>query len=464
MAVEISSRRRGLIFVNVVLACIATSMLATAMSVALPDVIKDFSIDVTLGQWVTSGYSLAMAITMPLTAFLITRFPTKPLYLTGLVASIAGIVLCAVAPTFAVLMAARMLQAFGNGLLTAMAQVILLTIYPPEKRGSVMGWYGLSVSAAPVVAPTIAGLIIDAFSWRVIFWAVLPFVAVALIWALVVFGNVLETHKKRFDVLSFVLSGIAFAGVTLGVGSIGDGFSSAVMAELALGIAAGVAFTVRQLRLSEPFLDVRTFASRDFSLSVIGSMMLYFVMMGSSTIMPLYVQSILGKSAVTSAFVMMPGSIAMAVISPFAGRMYDAFGMKPLFIGGAALLLASNVGMVFVTAETALWVPTAWNAVRCVSIGCLMMPLLTWGTASLPDAQTAHASALLTSLRTVAGAVGTAVFVGILNAVAGGSLLPERMAEGMAGMGATFTCMSVASVVLLAIAVFFVRSRKRVLR
>ena len=461
MAMELSPRRRGLIFVNVVLACIATSMLSTAMSVALPGVIDDFSIDVTLGQWVTSGYSLAMAITMPLTAFLITRFPTKPLYLTGLAASIAGIVLCAIAPTFTVLMAARVLQAFGNGLLTAMAQVILLTIYPPEKRGSVMGWYGLSVSAAPVVAPTIAGLIIDAFSWRVIFWAVLPFIVAALIWALAVFGNVLDARKKRFDVLSFVLSGIAFAGVTLGVGSIGEGLSPVVVVELALGVMAGIAFTARQLRLSEPFLDVRTFASRDFSLSVVGSMMLYFIMMGSSTIMPLYVQSILGESAVASALVMMPGSIAMAVTSPFAGRMYDAFGMKPLFIGGAALLLASNAGMVPVTASTALWVPTAWNAVRCVSIGCLMMPLLTWGTVSLPDTQTAHASALLTSLRTVAGAVGTAVFVGILNAVAGGSLSPEHMAEGMAGLSATFLSMSVVSVVLLAIAVLFVRGRKR---
>ena len=457
---EISSKRRGLIFANVVLACIATSMLATAMSVALPGVIDDFSIDVTLGQWVTSGYSLAMAITMPLTAFLITRFPTKPLYLTGLVTSIAGIALCALAPTFTVLMVARVLQAFGNGLLLAMAQVVLLTIYPPEKRGSVMGWYGLSVSAAPVVAPTIAGLIIDAFSWRVIFWAVLPIVVAALVWALAVFGNVLETHEQRFDVLSFVLSGIAFAGVTLGVGSIGEGLSLVVAAELAVGVVAGIAFATRQLRMSEPFLDVRVFASRDFSLSVIGSMMLYFVMMGSSTIMPLYVQSILGESAVASAFVMMPGSIAMAVISPFAGRIYDTFGMRPLFIAGAVLLLASNVGMVSVTAMTALWVPAAWNALRNVSIGCLMMPLLTWGTASLPDTQTAHASALLTSLRTVAGAVGTAVFVGILNAVAGGTLSADRMVEGMAGLNVTFACMSVASGALLAIAVFLVHGRK----
>ena len=459
-AVTVSPRRRSLIFANVVLSCIATSMLATAMSVALPDVIRDFGVSVTLGQWVTSGYSLAMAITMPLTAFLITRFPTKPLYLAGLALSIAGVALCAVAPSFPVLMAARILQACGNGLLTAMAQVILLTIYPPDRRGSVMGWYGLSVSAAPVIAPTIAGLIIDALSWRAIFWCVLPIIAVSLAFAVFVFADVLESRPKRFDIPSFALSGVAFAGVTLGVGGVGSSPLALCAAEACVGIAAGAAFTVRQLRLPEPFLDVRTFANREFTLSVIGSMLLYFVMMGSGTIMPLYIQSILGQSATTSALVVLPGSVAMALVSPFAGRIYDAMGMKPLFIAGAIALLASNAGMVGLGSDSPLWVPAVWNAVRNVSIGCLMMPLLTWGTSKLPDSMTAHASALLTSLRTVAGAVGTAVFVGIMTAVAGGSLSADRAAQGMAGLSTAFACMAASTCILLAIAVFGVRARK----
>ena len=459
-AVTVSPRRRSLIFANVVLSCIATSMLATAMSVALPDVIRDFGVSVTLGQWVTSGYSLAMAITMPLTAFLITRFPTKPLYLAGLALSIAGVALCAVAPSFPVLMAARILQACGNGLLTAMAQIILLTIYPASKRGSVMGWYGLSVSAAPVIAPTIAGLIIDALSWRAIFWCVLPIIAVSLAFAVFVFADVLESRPKRFDIPSFALSGVAFAGITLGVGGIGSSPLALCAAEVCVGIAAGAAFTVRQLRLPEPFLDVRTFASREFTLSVIGSMLLYFVMMGSGTIMPLYIQSILGQSATTSALVVLPGSVAMALVSPFAGRIYDAMGMKPLFIAGAIALLASNAGMVGLGSDSPLWVPAVWNAVRNVSIGCLMMPLLTWGTSKLPDSMTAHASALLTSLRTVAGAVGTAVFVGIMTAVAGGSLSADRAAQGMAGLSTAFVCMAASTCILLAIAFFGVRTRK----
>ena len=165
----LTDRKRSLIFLNIVVSCIASSMLATALTTALPSIIADFSITVTMGQWLTSGYSLAMGIIMPLTAFLITRFPTKRLYLCGLALTIAGLVLCVVAPNFPFLMAARILQASGNGILSAMAQVIILSIYPPEKRGTAMGWYGLSIGAAPVIEPTLAGILVDSFGWRSIF-------------------------------------------------------------------------------------------------------------------------------------------------------------------------------------------------------------------------------------------------------------------------------------------------------
>ena len=146
---EMTRRKRNMIFLNLVITCIASSMLATALTTALPAVIEDLEISVTTGQWLTSGYSLAMAIIMPLTAFLITRFPTRRLYLTGISVFLAGLVLCIIAPNFPAVMAARVLQAAGNGILSSMAQVIILSIYPAEERGTAMGWYGLSIGAAP---------------------------------------------------------------------------------------------------------------------------------------------------------------------------------------------------------------------------------------------------------------------------------------------------------------------------
>ena len=142
----VNEKQRTSIFINILISCIASSMLATALTTALPSMVVDFHISVTTGQWLTSGYSLAMGITMPLTAFLITKFPTRKLYLTAISLFIAGLALCVVAPNFVVLMFGRVLQACGNGILTSMAQVILLTMYPLEKRAR--SWVGTGYQSA----------------------------------------------------------------------------------------------------------------------------------------------------------------------------------------------------------------------------------------------------------------------------------------------------------------------------
>ncbi|MGN1230343.1 MAG: MFS transporter, partial [Anaerotignum sp.] len=134
---KITDKKRILIFINILISCIASSMLATALTTALPPIIEDLHISVTTGQWLTSAYSLAMGIMMPLTAFLITRFPTRKLYLTAILLFIIGLFVCGIAPNFSIMMLGRIFQASGNGIMTAMAQVILLTIYPPEMRGAI---------------------------------------------------------------------------------------------------------------------------------------------------------------------------------------------------------------------------------------------------------------------------------------------------------------------------------------
>ena len=320
-----TNRQKMLIFINIMITCIASSMLATALTTALPPIMEDFGITIATGQWLTSGYSLAMGIMMPLTAFLITRFPTKRLYVTAIGLFIAGLLICVLAPSFPIMMAGRILQASGNGILTSMAQVILLTVFPEDKRGTIMGWYGLSVGAAPVVAPTLAGVLVDSFGWRMIFYVDAAIMAVSFVFALIVFQNVLETKHQKFDVSSFGMSAAAFGGVTLGIGNLsGQGITNMVnWIILAVGVIVFVVFVKRQLHLEEPFLEMRIVKDFKFTLSLAGSMLLYLVMMGSSIIMPLYVQTVMGYSATVSGLVTLPGSLAMAVVSPFAGKIYD---------------------------------------------------------------------------------------------------------------------------------------------
>lgn len=355
---ELTDRKRAMIFLCLIVSGIASSTLATAMTTALPNLVDYFGISTTIGQWVTSGYSLAMGMIMPLTAFLITRFPTKKLYLIGIGSFIAGLILSIFAGHFGVMMAGRILQACGNGVLMSAAQVIILTVYPEGKKGTMMGTYGLATTAAPIIAPTIAGLMIDAFGWKSIFYLVLVIMVISFIISSIVFEDVLELQNKKFDFLSFVESIIAFGGITLGIGNISAFGLISVEAgiPLLLGAVVCVFFVVRQCKLEKPFLDITILNNRNYAVSVISSMVLYLVMMGSSVMMPLYVQTVMGYSAVVSGLVTLPGSFATAVISPFAGRLYDKMGIKNIFIIGSAGLLLSNLGMFFLTVDTPLWV------------------------------------------------------------------------------------------------------------
>lgn len=459
---EIKDGQRAMIFLCLVVSGISSSVLSTAMTTALPGVVEYFGISTSVGQWITSSYSLVMGMIMPLTAFLITRFPTKRLYLTGIGAFIAGLLVSIFAGDFALMMVGRVLQACGNGVLMTAAQVVIMTIYPIKKRGTMMGTYGLATTAAPVVAPTIAGLMIDAFGWKSIFYVSLVIMILSFIISCIVFEDVLELQDKKFDVVSFVESIVAFGGVTLGIGNLSTFGILSIEAgvPLLLGAVVCVFFVTRQCRLEKPFLDVKILVNRNYAVSVISSMVLYLVMMGSSVMMPLYVQSVMGYSAVVSGLVTLPGSLATALVSPFAGKLYDEIGIKKIFVAGAAALVISNMGMFFLSMETPLWIAAALNVIRNISIGSLMMPLLTWGTSNVHPTKMADASSLLTSLRTIAGSIGSAVFVGIMTMVAASSAESYGDNAMMHGMNMSFFWMAVGAAVLLLIAFFAVREKR----
>ncbi|MGN0326903.1 MAG: DHA2 family efflux MFS transporter permease subunit [Lachnospiraceae bacterium] len=429
-------------------------MLATAMTTALPPVVEYFGISVSTGQWMTSGYSLVMGIVMPLTAFLIKKIPTKKLYISSIVCFIIGEVICILAPGFGIMMVGRVLQAIGNGILTSMGQVIILSIYPEEKKGAMMGWYGLAATAAPIVAPTIAGVLVDTVGWKYIFIYTLVVMLISLVMSVINFSDVLELQDIDFDVISFILSIFAFGGITLGIGNIGSYGITSLMSVLPLiiGIFGAVFFVFRQLKLEKAFLDIRILKEKEYAQAVISSMLLYLVMMGGSVLMPIYVQTALGYSAVTSALVTLPGSVATAIINPFAGRIYDRIGIKKLYVVGSICLLISNVGMYFITLSTPLIAASIFNVIRNVSIGCLMMPLLTWGTSRVEKEKVADASSLLTSLRTVAGSIGSAVFVAIMLAAASNINLDS--AATMYGINIAFVSMSAVTLVMVGIALF----------
>ncbi len=442
---------------------IAVTSLATAFATALAPISTEMDISLATGQWMMSGYTLAMGIIMPLTAFLIRRFPTKPLYLIGISLTLTGLAISFFSFNFPMMMLGRVLQACGNGTITAMAQVIILSIYPEEKRGSAMGLYGLSSTVAPIFAPTLGGIIVDVINWRAIFGIVFCVMAISFIMAFIVFKNVLETENKRFDIPSFILSTFAFGGVTLGIGNLGTyGITSLyVWPILLIGAIAAVFFVRRQLHLDQPILDVRMLKIREYSISVISNMLVYFLMFGQTVLMPLLVQSALGMSATMAGLVTLPASLGIAILSPLAGRFYDMFGIKTLFLVGSLLLFGSNVGMLFVTIDTNLWVSVVLNIFRSLGVGCLMMPIITWGTSHVERRIVADATAMLNSMGSIAGSIGSAVLVAVMTSVAAGPAASYGEAANMIGANAAFGGMAIISLALIVIGLFFIHGKKK---
>jgi len=452
--------KRKLIFLNLIITSFSSSLLATAMVVALPHIAADMNVSLATGQWVTSGFALASAIIMPLSAYLINRVPTKRLYMSSLALITAGLSICAAAHSFSVMIAGRVLQAASGGVLSAIAQVVLLTVYPKEQHGTVMGWYGLAIGFAPVISPTIAGILMDAFSWRMVFVVSIVLMVLSFICAFFVFDNFLSTTVRKFDMYSFTLSAFAFGGLTLGTGNMSnfgilDPFT---FVPLIIGVVTGVIFVLRQLKLPMPLLEVRLLRNHTYALATFSGMLHNFVMMGAAILMPMYAQTIFQYSATQAGLFMLIPSICFALVSPVAGKVYDKLGIRNLYIFSALGLLISNGSMAFAAESWPVILIMLIYCLRNAALGVLMMPVTTWGMGALAKEEYAQGTAVMNAFRNVAGAIGSAVVIGFM------AMVTEMNAASphavMYGFNAAFGFVSIFSVFMVIIAFFFVKSGK----
>ena len=458
---KVTPKKSILIFLNITINSIATSMLATSLTTALPPIMEDLNISVNTGQWLTSGFILFLAVMTPFTAYLITRFKTKPLYFVSVAMFIIGLIICAVSSNFYSMMFGRVIQGVGNSLLSSMGQVIILTIFPKEQIGTMMGWYGLSFGVAPIIAPTIAGLLVDSVGWRMIFVIAIVILVISFIWAIFIFENVLPLMNKHFDVISLGLSILTFGGVTLAISNVGtnDFVSYQVLVPLIVGLIASVFFFSRQLKIKVPFLDVRVLKNKNFTISVIATIVLQFTIMGSSIIIPIYVQQLKGKSATISGLVLLPGSLAMAITSPLAGKIYDKIGMKLLITIGPILLAVTNLSVYFIRIEHSIWIYSGINIFRCIAMGVLLMPLVSWSMIEIPNTKTSDATALYNSFRSIAGAVGGTSFISIMTKVSK-AVAHSKPNPEMYGINIVFLIMSITSFIVFLIGLFGCKSNK----
>ncbi|RAS82244.1 DHA2 family efflux MFS transporter permease subunit [Priestia endophytica] len=390
----------------------------TALNMALRDLITGFGIHETTAQWLTTGYLLTLGVLVPISGLILQWFTTRQLFITSLVFSIIGTFIAAVAPTFSVLMIARVVQAVGTALLLPLMFNTILVIIPPHKRGRSMGLIGLVIMFAPAVGPTVSGLILKTLTWHWIFWISLPLLIVALVFGAFFMQNVTKPTKPKIDVFSIVLSTIGFGGIVYGFSSAGEGGgwgSSNVIFAIAIGVVALVAFSIRQVKMDKPMLNLNAFKYPMFVLGLLLILVCMMVMLSAMMILPLYLQTSLALTTFAAGLMLLPGGIINGILSPVMGGLFDRFGPKWLVIPGLVIVAGTMYGFSTVTLETSTGFIVGLHIALMVGISMIMMPAQTNGLNQLPPELYPDGTAIMNTLQQVAGAIGTAIGISILS-------------------------------------------------
>lgn len=435
--------RSGPVIVLLVVSAFVVILNETIMSVALPRLMLDLRITAATAQWLTTAFLLTMAIVIPLTGFLLARFPLRNVYLTAMSLFAAGTLIAALAPGFEMLLVGRVVQATGTAIMMPLLMTTVLTVVPAERRGRMMGVISIVIAVAPAIGPTVSGLILSVLDWRWMFWLVLPIALIALALGAIWVRNVTQTREARFDVLSLVLSALGFGGLIFGLSSIGESASGEAsvpaVVPLAVGVVALVGFVARQVRLQRTdaaLLDLRTFRSRSFSLAVVLVVVMMAALFGSLVLLPMYLQQVLGLDTLTVGLMLLPGGALMGLVAPVVGALFDRFGPTPLVIPGAIVASAGMWAMTAFAQDTSIaWVIAA-HMTLSLGLGFVFTPLLTSALGSLPAQLYSHGSAIVSTMQQVAGAAGTALFVTLLSvgaaaAARGGAAPVEATAHGV---------------------------------
>jgi len=408
------------IIVSLIIGAFFAVLNETLLNIALTTLMKEFDISLTSVQWMATGFMLVMGVVIPISALLLQWFTTRQMFLATMITFTIGTIICAAAPLFSVLLIGRFLQAIGTGLLIPIIFNTFLLIFPPRRRGAVMGIIGLVIMFAPAIGPTLSGVIVEHLGWRYLFITVIPFALFSIAFAYKYLVNVSEVTKPKIDIISIIFSTIGFGGVVFGFSSAG-GEEAGFLAPIAylsiiIGVISLLLFSIRQFKLDEPILDLRVFKFPMYSLGVIMFVIIIMAMFASEIILPVFMQGPLALSAATAGLILLPGSLINGLLSPVMGHAFDKFGPRLLMIPGSILLSATLFIMMRLDMSTPTWVIVVSYILLMISIAAIMMPAETNGLNQLPKHLYPHGTAVMTTLQPVAGAIGVSVFISIMNA------------------------------------------------
>ena len=401
----------------VVLGSIMSILDTTIVAVALDTLGKDFHVPVSTIQWVTTGYLLALAVVIPVTGWAVDRFGAKPMWMMSIGLFIIGSCMCGLAWSANSLIAFRVLQGIGGGMILPIGQSILARAAGPQRIGRVMSVIGVPTVMGPVLGPVLGGLIVSNFSWRWIFYINVPIGIVTLVLSWRILPKVEEKVRTNFDTLGFCLLSPGLAALVYSlseVGITGSFTSTPVLVSFVLGFVLMLGFVLHALRVKNPLLDLRLFANRNFTIANICIFVLGATLYGAMFLLPLYYQIARGQSPLAAGLLMAPQGIGAACIMRFSGSITDRAGPRRVVPAGILLMAAATIPFAFVTTNTSEVLLGATLFVRGLGLGLSMMPIMAAAYFDLSHADIPRASTTLNIVRQIGGSVATALFAVVL--------------------------------------------------
>ncbi|WP_203907725.1 MDR family MFS transporter [Rhizocola hellebori] len=452
-AVTATSGRTPPVIRLLVLATFVVILNETIMINAIPSLMGALNITEQTAQWLSTAFMLTMAAVIPITGWFLQRVSTRGAYATAMGLFLLGTTLAIVAPSFEVLLGARIIQASGTAVMFPLLMTTLMHVVPEHDRGRVMGNVTLAISVAPAMGPAISGVILNFGSWRLLFAVVLPIAALITWGGMKQLENVGEPEVSTIDWFSVALAAFGFGGLVYGLSRFQGGSMGLATAIVVAGLAAIAVFVGRQLWLQKhgvPLMDLRTLKHRTYTIALILMSVAFMAMLGSMILLPLYLQNIRGLSALQTGLLVMPGGLAMGLLGPTVGRLFDRFGGRVLIIPGAIAIAVALAGFTQVSMTMPYWQVLLVHTLMMLGLAATFTPVFTLGLGAVPPHLYAHGSSILGTLQQVAAAFGTALVVTVMSARA-----DSLKAEGVAATVANLDGMRLAFIigVVLSIAV-----------
>src|SRR4051812_46255905 len=380
-------------------------------NVAIPTLAKEFSASTTTIEWVITGYLLSLAMFIPVSGWLGDRFGTKRTFVGALSIFVGGSLLCGLAWDVESLIAFRVLQGVGGGMITPVGMTMLFRAFPPSERAKASAILTIPVAVAPALGPIVGGYLVDYATWRWIFFINLPVGVIALAIAAMVLREERQEQAGSLDVLGFVLSGIGLVSVVYALGVAGhEGFGDQQVLLFGLGgLVLIAAFILWELRVAEPMVDVRLLSNKLFGVSNVVVITANASMMGSFFLLPLLLQTQMGLSAFEVGLMTFPMALGVAAMSKMAASLYETLGPRRIMAAGLAGNAVLTIMLALINYDTSSWLIAANMFVRGMFMALIFVPMQAVSFATISPASMGRASSILSVTRQVAASLGVAI-------------------------------------------------------